>query len=296
MSARTTAGRRLRLAPLWWIAPAGCVTLFVFGYSLFALVDESLHYKGSWVGVENYGIVLSDPLFRTAILHNLLLLLAVPVLVALAFVLAVLLFETRKGMRFYRATVFLPYVLPVPAVAVVLGQMLQLHGAVNELLGGVGLSALAKDWLGSPDLALWTMAGIIIWKEFGFGVVLLLSAMLSLPRDVFEAAALDGAGFWRTHLSVTLPQIRPAIVFFGITEAIVMVSWVFNYVYVLTNGQGGPGDATMVSELYIYRAAFANTAPELGAAAAVSVFAGTLVLVVAFFRLQRRSVGSMFEV
>jgi ABC-type sugar transport system permease subunit len=118
--------------------------------------------------------------------------------------------------------------------------------------------------------------------------------MLSLDREVYEAATMDGAGFWRRHWSVTLPQMTGVVVFYAITEAIVMVSWVFNYVYVMTNGQGGPGDATMVTELYVYRAAFQNQAPELAAAAAVMLFAATLLLVVAFFRIQQRSVRSAF--
>jgi len=119
--------------------------------------------------------------------------------------------------------------------------------------------------------------------------VLFLARILSLPAETYEAASLDGAGFWRKHWSITLPQMTGVIAFYAVTEAIVMVSWVFNYVYIMTNGQGGPGDSTVVTELYIYRMAFADHSIELAAAAAVVLFALTLVLVVAFFRLQRKS-------
>ena len=111
------------------------------------------------------------------------------------------------------------------------------------------------------------------------------------PADIFEAGRIDGARFFRMHRFITLPQLTSVIVFYVVIEAITMVSWVFNYVYVMTNGQGGPGDATQVTELYIYQTAFQYQSPEIAAAAAVSLFAVTLVLIVTFFRIQRRAGG-----
>ena len=138
------------------------------------------------------------------------------------------------------------------------------------------------------------MSTVIIWKEVGFGVILLLAHIISLPQEVFEAARIDGAGFFRMHWSVTRPQIMNTIIFYTVIEAITMVSWVFNYVFVMSNGLGGPGSSTMISELYIYRAAFQNRSPELAATAAVLLFLATLVLVVAFFRIQRKSISGTF--
>lgn len=287
---RAPWSRRLGFLP--WIAPAAVTILFVFGYSMYELFAQSLQYQGSWAGLDNFTLVVTDPLFRTAIAHNALLLAVVPVLLALALAVAILLFETRRGLRGYRATLFFPYILPIPVVGVVFGQLLQFNGALNQALRAVGLGGLAADWMGDPNRALWTMAAIIIWKEVGFGIVLFLARLMSLPTEVFEAAKVDGAGFFRMHRSVTIPQLRSLILFYIINEAIVMVSWVFNYVYVLTNGQGGPGTSTVVSELYIYRAAFQNQAPELAAAAAVMLFLATLVLILGFFRLQRAGDGT----
>jgi ABC-type sugar transport system permease subunit len=281
-----------RLGPLPWVAPAALALLFVFAYSMWELVKGAFHYQGAWVGLENFNLVVTDPLFRTAILHNALLLLAVPVLVVLALSAAILLFATRRGLVGYRAVLFLPYILPIPVIGVVFGQLLQLNGALNGALDGLGLGALTQDWLGNPKLALWTMAGVIVWKELGFGIVLFLARMMSLPEDVFEAAELDGAGFFKKHWHVTVPQLRSLVVFYVISEAIVMVSWVFNYVFVMTNGQGGPGTSTVVTELYIYRTAFADQAPELASAAAVLLFLATLVLIVGFFRVQGTDGGT----
>ena len=157
----------------YWIAPAALVVIFIFGYSVISVLIESFRYDGDWVGFENFSIVITDPIFLTALKHNGLLLLAVPVLITLAFILAITLFETRRGMRFYRSAIFLPYVLPIPVVAVVFGQIYQLHGALNVFLKSIGLDSLAKDWLGDPQIALGTMSSVIIWKEVGFGVILM---------------------------------------------------------------------------------------------------------------------------
>jgi ABC-type sugar transport system permease subunit len=269
--------------------------LFVFGYALYQLFAQSLEYQGTWAGIDNFKLVLTDPLFRTAIWHNALLLLVVPVLLVIAMTIAILLFETRRGLRGYRATLFFPYILPIPVVGVVFGELLQFNGALNKALHAVGLGGLANDWLGDPSRALWTMAAIIIWKEVGFGIILFLARLLSLPKEVFEAARLDGAGFFRLHLRVTVPQLRNLVFFYIVTEAIVMVSWVFNYVYVMTNGQGGPGTSTVVSELYIYRTAFQDQHPELAAAAAVMLFGATLILIIGSFRLQRSGGGTFSD-
>jgi ABC-type sugar transport system permease subunit len=282
-------GLRLgRAEPLVWIAPAAAVVLFVFGYSMVELVRKALEYQGKWAGLANFRLTLSDPEFRTALEHNGRLLLAVPILVLLALVLSVLLFEGLRGWRFHRATVFLPYVLPIPVIGVIFGQLLQLNGLLNSALRSLGLGFLAVDWLGQPRWALWTMTGVIIWKELGFGVVLLLARLLSLPTETFEAARIDGARFFRLHRYVTVPQLAGVIAFYVVVEAITMVSWVFNYVYVISQGTGGPGDATQVSELYIYQSAFQYSAPDLAAAAAVVLFGATLVLIAFFFHLQRR--------
>ena len=288
--ARRRRGVRLgRAEPLVWIAPAASVVLFVFGYAMVELVRTALTYEGKWAGLENFRVTLSDPEFRTALEHNGRLLLAVPVLVVSALVLSILLFEGLRGWRFHRTTIFLPYVLPIPVIGVIFGQLLQLNGLLNSALRSVGLGAMAVDWLGQPRWALWTMTGVIIWKELGFGVVLLLARLLSLPAETFEAARIDGARFFRLHRYVTVPQLGGVIAFYVVVEAITMVSWVFNYVYVMTNGQGGPGDATIVSELYVYQTAFQYQAPEVAAAAAAILFAATFVLIVLFFRVQRRT-------
>jgi ABC-type sugar transport system permease subunit len=169
---------------LYWIAPACAVIIFIFGYSIINLITQSLRYDGDWVGLENFSIVITDPLFLVALRHNLFLLLAVPILVLISFILAITLFETRRGMRFYRSAVFLPYILPIPVVAIIFGQIYQLNGVLNTFLSSIGLDFLIQDWLGNPDIALGTMGSVIIWKEVGFGVILMLAHLISLLKPM----------------------------------------------------------------------------------------------------------------
>jgi ABC-type sugar transport system permease subunit len=277
-----------RAEPIVWIAPAFAVVLFVFGYSMFELVKTASTYEGAWT-FENFRLTWSDPTFKTALGHNARLLLAVPVLVVLSLLLSVLIYEGLRGWRFHRWAIFLPFVLPIPVIGVIFGQLLQFNGLVNQGLRTVGLGGLAQDWLGQPRWALWTMTAVIIWRELGFGVILFLARLLSVSTELFEAARIDGARFFRLHRYITVPQLASVIAFYVVIESITMVSWVFNYVYVMTNGQGGPGDATQVTELYIYQSAFQYQSPEIAAAAAAMLFGATLVFIFFFFRIQRRA-------
>ena len=108
-----------------------------------------------------------------------------------------------RGWRFHRVAVFIPYMLPVTVVGVLFGELLTLHGALNTTLQTLHLNFLVQDWLGNPDWALRSLAGVIIWRELGFGVILFLARLLSLPQNVFDAARVDGAGWFRTHWHVT---------------------------------------------------------------------------------------------
>jgi ABC-type sugar transport system permease subunit len=291
-SAPPRARRQLvsrRWEPLIWIAPALLVAVGIFVYGLFALIQAAVQDgAGNFIGTENLSLTIDDPVFRTALGHNLRLLLAVPVLIGLSALIAALLLEAVRGWRWHRAAVFLPYLLPIPVVGVIFGVLLQLNGPLNVTLRSIGLGALAQDWLGQTDWALWTLTAVIIWKELGLGVILFLARLLALPTEMLEAARLDGARFWRLHTRITLPQMGGVLAFYAVIEAITMVSWVFNYVYVISNGTGGPGTATQVTELYIYQTAFQFEARELASAAALLLFVVTLALVFLFFRIQRR--------
>ena len=160
-----------------------------------------------------------------------------------------------------------------------------LNGVVNSILGGIGIDG--PDWLGSPDVALWTLMFVIVWREVGFGIVLFLARLMTLPEEPFEAARIDGAGWWARLRYVILPELKGTIEFYAVVAAITMLAWVFGYVFTLTGG--GPGNATQVLEFYIYNQGLRNSLPGMASAVAVLLMGATMLFVAALFYVRARS-------
>jgi ABC-type sugar transport system permease subunit len=275
--------RRTTLTGYLFLLPAFALLAFVFAYSIEQLIRYSLHDQGTggWVGFQNFRILLEDPIFQAAIKHNALLLLVLPVLVVGAVLVAALLNDGVRGWRIYRVLIFVPYMVPVVVAGLVFGVILQLHGLVNVILGDVGLGGLTQSWLGDPHYALPSVGGVISWRELGFGVVLLLARMMQIPTEMYEAARIDGAGWWQSLRYVTVPQLGTIIAFYVGVMVIGLFSWVFNYIFVLT--QGGPGVSTYVSEYYIYDRAFGYNQLGIASACAVLLLVFVLVGMFAYF-------------
>jgi ABC-type sugar transport system permease subunit len=287
--------RNSPLVPYLFVLPLVGLLTFVFGLSIVRLVEFSFKQvrgiDGPWIGLRNYELVLGQPLFWESVRHNLQLFLAIPVMVVLALVLALLLYERLPGWRIHRTVLFLPYIIAVPIIAVVMKQMFQMSGPVNTVLSALSLDFLVLDWIGSADLALWTVMGLIVWRETALGVILFLSRLMALDESLVEAARLDGASWRQRAWYVLIPQMRGVIEFFVVISAITMLSAVFAYVYVIGGGRGGPGTATMVVELYIFNALIRTSLPGIAAAVSVMLFAVTLVLIWLLFAVRRRGEG-----
>jgi ABC-type sugar transport system permease subunit len=286
-------GTRSRLTPYLFVAPLVLLMLFVFGYPLLRILDFSFRQvrgvSGPWIGVRNYRLVLGQPLFQDSVLHNIQLLVGVPIIIAISLIVAVILYGQIRAWRTYRAVVFVPYVLSVPIVAVVLKVVFQFNGPFNEVLRAGRLDAFALDWIGSSALALWTVLGVITWRELGFGIVLMLAGLLTLDENVLEAAEVDGANWWQRLRHVVLPQMAPIVEFYIVILVITMLAAVFSYIYMISSGRGGPGTATMVTELYVFNSLFRNSLPGVASAVAVMLFLASAVAIIALFRLRRRS-------
>lgn len=279
--------------PYLYVLPLVALLGFVFGQSLIRLVEFSFKQvrgiDGPWVGLRNYELVLGQSLFWESVRHNLQLFLAIPVMVGIALVLALLLHERMRGWRIHRTMLFLPYILAIPIIAVVMKQMFQFSGPVNAILSALSLDFLVLDWIGSAEVALWTVMSLIIWRETALGVILFLSRLMALDESLTEAARLEGASWWQRAWYVQIPQMRGVIEFFSVISIITMLSAVFAYVYVIGGGRGGPGTATMVIELYIFNALIRTSLPGIAAAVSVMLFAVSLALIWALFVLRRRS-------
>ncbi|MFV2114730.1 carbohydrate ABC transporter permease [Micromonospora sp. LOL_025] len=252
-----------------------------------------------FVGLDNFRRLADDPLFRAALRNNGLMLLVVPaVTIALGLLLAALVsFGGRggaggpsavRGGELYKVAYFLPQVLSLPIVAV-LWQFVYgpTDGLLNGALRGVGLGGLARSWLGDPAVALWAVMAVLVWSSVGFYMVLFGAAMESIPREVLEAAVLDGAGRLAVLRHVVVPllwdNVQVAFVYLG-----VLALDGFAVVQIMTVGPGGPDGATEVMGLGLYRNAFTYGRFGYAAAMGVALFFLTLAVAVVALRAGRR--------
>ena len=282
-----------RITPYLYVAPLIALLLFVFGYPLVRIFEFSFKMvrgiDGPWIGFRNYELVLSQSLFWESVQHNLYLLLAVPFMVGWSLIISVILYERLKGWKLYRIVLFLPYILAIPIIAVIVKKMFQFNGPVNEVLRWIGLDFFALDWIGSSDVALWTVMLLIIWRESALGIILFLARLLSLDESLIESAKLEGASWWQRLWYVIVPQMKIVIEFYVVVSVITILSAVFAYVFVIGGGRGGPGTSTMVVEFYIFNALIRSSLPGIASAVSVMLFLVSLLLIVPLFAIRRRA-------
>ena len=284
-----------KITPYFYLAPAIILIILVFVYPVVDLIWRSLfkevNGKIIFTKLIAYQNALSDPIFWISFKNNLRLFLSVPILVILSLIISALIFERVRGWQIYRSIVFIPYVLAIPVVGIVFSYILQANGVFNTILRSVGLSAVAREWLGSSSTAIWAIMFVIIWKELGFGVVLFLARLSSISEELFDAAKLDGTNWWQQLFYITVPQMATVIEFYIIVNMITMLSWVFSYILVMT--KGGPGNSTWVLEYFIYQKAFPYSQMQIASAAAVLLllFASVLMFLQARLRRQVEIVG-----
>jgi ABC-type sugar transport system permease subunit len=275
-----------KLQPYFYIAPAGIVIALVFFYPLIRIVQLSLQKTISgvptFVGWRNFKFLLGDPLVAQALLNNAKLLLTVPILVFGCLIVAMLLFERLPGWKIFRTALFMPYLMSIVVVGTLFSYIYTLHGALNVSLQSIGLGFLAQDWLGTKNMVIPSVISVIVWREMGFGIVLYLARLMSINEELFEAAMLDGANWWQRLIYIAIPQVRGTMEFYAVIQVIMALSWVFDYVYVMT--RGGPGTSSWVTEFYIYSMGFRYQ--DQGVASAMAIVLLAISVVLMFIRLQ----------
>ncbi|ANN18313.1 ABC transporter permease [Amycolatopsis orientalis] len=245
-----------------------------------------------WTGLDNYRKLFADGTFWSSFRHNLGLVVAMAIVpTVLGLVIAAALFDVvakRFGPRaasILRACVYLPQVLPIAVAGIVWGWILAPEGALNEFLSKIGLGGLAANWLGDPDLALWSVMGVMLWIQVGYPVVIFMAGMQRADPSLHEAAELDGASWWSRFWHVTVPQLRPEVFVVLLTCTIAALK-VFGPIYVLT--RGGPGGATNVPSYFSFQNFFEKTQVGYGAAIATVLMVLILILTTVFLRVQNR--------
>jgi multiple sugar transport system permease protein len=231
-----------------------------------------------FVGLDNLVFALEDPLVWTSLGNTLWLALASGLPQhAVAIPLAYLINE-RLG-RWRNAAMgayFLPYITSTVAIAMMFSSMFSTDfGIVNAALDAMAqwpfmqplLPASRIDWMGSPETIKPVIAFVVFWRYLGFNIILYVAAMQSIPRELYEAARMDGAGPWQQFFFVTLPQLKP-MMFFGVTLTVIGGLQLFEEPFILTGGKGGAEYSAMTTAMYMYRTAFEFN--DFGLASAIS--------------------------
>lgn len=279
-----------RFLGFWYVLP------YVLGLLVFTAIpfvaslwlsftDYRLMQGSEFVGLRNYVDLFTDDRTFTKSLNVTLLYVAmtVPLKLAFALFIAVVLNYKLKGIGFFRTAYYVPSILGGSiAIAVLWRYIFADTGLMNIALTSVGLNAV--NWFGNPGTALFTITLLRLW-QFGSAMVIFLAALQSIDKSLYEAAAIDGANKWRTFVSITLPLLTP-VIFFNLIMQMVQAFQEFNGPYVITNG--GPLKSTYLLPLYIYEMAFKKF--DMGYASAIAwvLFAIIMVLTVVAFWSSRR--------
>jgi raffinose/stachyose/melibiose transport system permease protein len=246
-----------------------------------------------FIGLKNYQVALSNDAFMTAVGNNLLIVvLSLGIQIPFSLAVAVMLNRRFPGRAVFRLLFFLPYVLSEAITGIVFSLMLQPGSVLDGALGGVGLGGLVQDWLGDSTLVMFTLFVIISWKYFGFHMIILLAGLQGIPRELEEAAMIDGASRRQAFRYVTFPLLGPTLrvsVFLSMIGALQL----FDMVWVMT--AGGPLNASGTMAIAMFKAGFKNTQMGYGSALAVILFLFGLVVALGYqrFVLRRDVEGAM---
>ncbi len=315
MSPEARRRRRRESATGWlYVSPAalilGLFSILPVAYAFYVSLHDWRMVKGGFVGLQNYADALSkDPAFGRSLLATVWYVVGtVPVGLVLALVIANLLAQKIRGRGVYRTVYFLPYVTSIVAAAAVWLWMLYPAewGLANSVMKGLGLPmqrwveeprgvfALAAEhfggalpgWAAGPSLSLACVMLFSVWQSLGFEVVVLLAALTSVPKEIYEAAAVDGATGWRRLRHITIPLISPTLFFLSIISTI-RAFRVFNQVYVLGSKETAAHSADTVT-VYIFRTFYDRGEVGYGSATAMILF----LIILAVTLLQMRLLGA----
>jgi raffinose/stachyose/melibiose transport system permease protein len=300
---RRSPGRRGGRSKWLTIALFVLPALVLYGVFVILPVVQAMQYSlykwnglaplTDFVGLNNYFIAFRNEVFRTSVGNNLLILvLSLAIQIPFSLALAVLLNRRFPGRAILRLLFFLPYVLSEAVTGIVFTLMLQPDSVVDSTLAAIGLGGLTQDWLGDSTLVMITLFVLISWKYFGFHMIIMLAGLQGIPKELEEAALIDGADRRQSFRYVTLPLLGPTIrvsVFLSMIGALQL----FEMVWVMT--AGGPIDASSTMAIAMFKAGFRSNQFGYGSALAVILFVFALLVALLYqrFVLRRDTEGAV---
>ena len=285
-----------QLTPYLFLLPA----LFILGitvfipalqafYLTFTKIQDISGSQSEWVGLANFIRLWNDAVFWKTLGNTLLyLLVVVPILVIAPLGLAILVNQKLRGITWFRAAFYTPVVISMVVAGIAWNWLYEEKGLINQILGSLGIIKEGIPWLTSPNLAIFSVMAVTVWKGLGYYMVIYLAGLQSIPADVYEAAAIDGSDGIGKHWDITLPLMRPYLALVGVISAI-SATKVFEEVYIMT--QGGPRNSSKTIVYYLYEQAFKNL--EISYACTIGLVLFLIILVLSILRLVVDGAGDL---
>lgn len=271
-----------KYAPYLFLAPAIVLLTVFFFIPFFQTLHLSFFdytnsiYNPVFAGMDNYIKLFKNPVFYKVLVNTFVyLIVAVPILAIFPLYLAILLNQKIRGITIYKILIYLPVVVSIVVAAIAFKWLYAQEGILNYFVNLIGLNSIG--WLTDTRFAIYSVIIVTIWKGIGYYMMIYLASLMSVPKELYEACDIDGAGFLQKHLTVTIPHIMPTIMLV-VTISCISAMKVFAEIYVMT--KGGPLNSSKTIVYYIYERAFENL--DLGNASAMAV---VLLLIVMVFSL-----------
>lgn len=284
--ASSRAERRRTITAYLFLAPALSFLLVFFFVPLaqviyYSFTDFNL-YTAEWVGPANYLALFQDPLFWLSIRKSFIYLICTPILIVLSLALAIVVNRHLPGMAFFRAMYFMPAVISAVAIGMIFELVFAEQGLLNGLLRQFGVTRPIA-FLQDPNLVLPSIMSVTIWRGIGYYMVMFLAGLQAIPKDLYEAAAIDGANRLQQHWYITVPGVRPIIVLVAVLSSIAALR-AFDEIFIMTGGTGGILNSGLTAMFYLYRQAFVFN--NVGYAAAIAVVFSLIIIVFTLFNLR----------
>jgi putative chitobiose transport system permease protein len=288
----TTKRRRPRATPYLFLAPALILLGIFVLYPMVAVVyysftDYDIVRPPVWVGIANYEQLIADDTFWLALQHSLLYLIVTPILIVLSILLAIAVNRSLRGIHLFRALYFVPAVSGSIAIGLSWRWLFERSGFINSVLQSLGIIQEPVQWLATPALTLPIAMLLTIWAGFGYYAVIFLAGLQNIPEDLYDAARIDGCNDFQKHRHVSLPGLRPQIVFVAVISSLAALK-VFDEIYVLTNRTGGILDSGTTIVFYLWKQAFQLSHAGYASAIAIALLAITLVFSIVNVRVLER--------
>jgi len=283
---------RRRLTPYAFLAPALILLgVFVFypiaAVIYYSLTDYDIVTPPVFIGLANFARLLDDDVLRLALLHSFVYLLVTPILIALSIALAIVVNRKLRGIHVYRALYFVPAVSGSIAIGLSWRWLFERSGFINSVLVSWGVIQEPIQWLATPSLVLPIAMLLTIWAGIGYYSVIFLAGLQNVPEELYDAARIDGCNDLQKHWYVSIPALRPQIVFVGVISSLAALK-VFDEIYVLTGRTGGILNSGVTMVFYLWQQAFERSNAGYASAIAIVLLLVTLGFSIVNVRLLER--------